>query len=230
MKGLDSFIAPGYENTLAKATLATAWAAQLRVSEYSSKLVADVRSGDDHNLKQNNVLVQKDGLTVIFSSDKTSSQRKERFIPWDNVPIEGFKGLMEKYNCIRVKSSPVFFCHEDGTNLTPNDIANWIDLSTSQTDWWGLKITSHCYRIGGTSYLYRSGLDIPNIQHSGRWSLGETSAVEHYLKPGLYSASPETIQNTLSQYKAIYISIARALFLCDIITTEVDETIHLMLS
>ena len=92
-------------------------------------------------------------------------------------------------------------------------------MSTSQTDWWGLKITSHCYRIGGTSYLYRSGLDIPNIQRSGRWSLGETSAVEHYLKPGLYSTPPETIQNMLPQYKAT-ISFARALFLCDIITME----------
>ena len=103
LKGLDSFIAQGYENMLTKATLATAWAAQLRVSEYSSKLVADVRSGDDHNLKQNSVLVQNNGLTVIFSSDKTSSQCKEHFISWDNVPIEGFQKLMEKYNRIKSK-------------------------------------------------------------------------------------------------------------------------------
>ena len=219
LKGLDAYLVQGYENTLAKATLATAWAAQLRVSEYSSKLVVDVHSGDNHNLKQNNVLVQTDGLTVIFASDKTSSQCKERFIAWADMPIEGFQQLMEQYNKIRIKSSPVFFCHEDGTNLTPNDIANWIELSTSQTDWWGLKITSHCYRIGGTSYLYRSGLDIPNIQHSGRWSLGEMSAVEHYLKPGLYSTSPQTIRDTLPQYKTT-MSFARALYLRDIITTE----------
>ena len=97
-------------------------------------------------------------------------------------------------------------------------MANWIELATSQTDWRGLKITSHCYHIRGTSYLYRTGLDIPNLQRSARWAHTDTSSVEHYLKPGLYSASPETIRNTLPQYKAT-ISISRALYLRDRITT-----------
>ena len=218
LEALDLFLTPGYENTLAKAMLATAWAAQLHVSEYSSSLVADIQAGDDHNLHQNNVLMEKDGLTVIFASDKTSLQCKEHFIPWGNAPINNFQQIMQDYNSVRNRTSPVFFCHEDGTNLTPNDMANLIELSTSQTDWRGLKITSHCYRIGGTSYLYRSGLNIPNLQRSGRWSHTDNSSVEHYLKPGLYSASPNTIRNTLPQYKAT-MSISRALFLRDIITT-----------
>ena len=157
LKALDLFLTPGYENTLAKATMATAWAAQLRISEYSSKLVGDVRAGDDLNLRQNNVVVQEDGLTVIFSSDKTSSQRRERFIEVKNIPLCNFKQIMQEYDRIRIRSSPVFFCHQDGTNITPNDMSNWVELSTSQTYWKGLKITSHCYRIGGTSYLYRLG-------------------------------------------------------------------------
>ena len=145
LEALDLFLTPGYKNTLTKATLATAWAAQLCVSEYSSSLVVDIQAGDDHNLCQNNVLVEKDGLTVIFASDKTSLQHKERFILWENVPINNFQQIMQDYNSVRNRMSPVFFCHEDGTNLTPNDMANWIELSTSQTDWRGLKITSHCY-------------------------------------------------------------------------------------
>ena len=187
LEAMDLFLAQGYENTLAKATMATAWAAQLRVSEYSSKLVADIRAGKDHNLHHNGILMEEDGMTVIFGSDKSSKQCKEHFIPWNNVPINNFKEIIQEYNRIRITTSPVYFCHEDGTNLTPNDMANWIELSTSQTDWQGLKITSHCYRIGGISYLYRSGLDIPNLQRSGRWSHTDTTSVEHYLKPGLYS-------------------------------------------
>ena len=96
-------------------------------------------------------------------------------------------------------------------------MANWIELSTSHTDWQGLKITSHCYCIGGTTYLHRSGLDIPNLQRSGRWSHTDTTSVEHYLKLGLYSASPDTIRDTLPQYKTT-MSISRALFLRDKIT------------
>ena len=215
---LDAFLAPGYENILAKATLATAWAAQLRVSEYTCKLVADMRSGDDHNLKSHHILIQDDGLTVIFSSEKTSKQRKERFIQWDKIPITGFKKLMQEYHKLRVKNSPVYFCHAKGTNLTPNDISNWIELATLHSDWNGLKITSHCYRIGGTFYLYRSGLDIPNLQRSGRWSSTDTTSVEHYLKPGLYSTSPQTIRDTLPQYKH-KMSLARAIYLRDCITT-----------
>ena len=86
LTALDLFLS-GYEKVLAKATLATAWAAQLRVSEYSSNLVADIQAGDDHNLCRDNILIENDGLTVIFVSNKTSSQRKEHFILWTNVPI-----------------------------------------------------------------------------------------------------------------------------------------------
>ena len=151
-------------------------------------------------------------------SDKTSLQRKECFIVWDNIPIMNCKEILHNYNLVRNKSSPVFFCHEDGTNITPNDMANWIDISTSHTDWQGLKFTSHCYRIGGTSYLYRSGMDIPNVQRSGRWSHTDTRAVEHYLKPGLYSATPKSIRESLPQYK-LSLSISRAIYLRDKITT-----------
>ena len=130
-------------------------------------------------------------------SDKTSLQRKERFVAWESIPIINCKEILNNYNSVCNTSSPVFFCHEEGTNITPNDMANWIEISTLHTDWKGLKFTSHCYRIGGTSNLYRSGMDIPNLQHSGRWSHTDTTAVEHYLKPGLYSTTPESIRNSL---------------------------------
>ena len=72
IQALDAFIAPGYENILAKATLVMAWVAQLRVSEYTSKLTAHTQARvDDHNLSSNGILVQ-DGMTLIFVSDKTS--------------------------------------------------------------------------------------------------------------------------------------------------------------
>ena len=217
ISALDLFFT-GYKLILAKAVMVTAWAAQLRVSEYSSPLVADVRAGEDHNLQRDHVLVQPDGLTVIFMSDKTSLHRKERFIAWDNLPITNCKEILAKYNSVRNMSSPVFFCHEDGTNITPNDMSNWIDISTSHTDWHGLKFTSHCYRIGGTSYLYRTGMDIPNVQRSGRWSHTDTTAVEHYLKPGLYSATPASIRESLPQYK-LSLTISQAIYLRDKITT-----------
>ena len=217
ISALDLFFI-GYENILAKATMVTAWDAQLRVSEYSSSLVADLRAGDDHNLCRDHVLVQPDGLTVIFMSDKTSFQHKECFVAWESIPIINCKEIISNYNSVRNKSSPVFFCHEDGTNITPNDMANWIEISTSHTDWKGLKFTSHCYRIGGTSYLYRSGMDIPNLQRSGRWSHTDTTAVEHYLKLGLYSATPESIRDSLPQYK-LSLSISWAIYLRDKITT-----------
>ena len=70
-----------------------------------------------------------------------------RFITWDSIPLDSFEELLQEYNKIRIKTSWVYFSHEDSTNLTPNDMSNWIDLSIMITDWKGLKITSHCYRI-----------------------------------------------------------------------------------
>ena len=196
--------------------MATAWAAQLRVSEYTSRLIADIQAGNkDHNLCHNGVLILEDGITVIFASDKSSHKCKERFITWDSIPIDNFKELLQEYNKIRIKTSPVYFCHKDGTNLTPNDMSNWIDLSIMITDRKGLKITSHC---GSTSYLYRSGLDIPSLQRSRRWAQSDASTVEHYLKPGLYSVSPETIHKTPPQYKSS-MTLIRAMYLRDCVMT-----------
>ena len=147
LKALDKFLKPGYENTLARAVLSLAWAAQLRVSEYTSKKIADVYAGlDDHNLGANEIMLQDDGVTLIFLSGKSARRRQERFLEYKSVPIPKFRQILEDYDDIRIKSSPVFFCHPDGSNITPNDVADWIELSTLYTDWFGLKITSHCYR------------------------------------------------------------------------------------
>ena len=220
IEALDAFIAPGYENILVKAMLARAWAAQLRVSEYTSKLTAHTHARiNEHNLSSNGILVQEDGMTLVFVSDKTSWQCKERFLPWNSVPINNFKTLIQAYDKIRIKKrSPVYFCHEDGTNLTPNDMSDWIDLSLSLMDWKGLKIMLHCYRIGGTSYKYRMGLDIPSIQRSGRWTQSDNTTVEHYIKPGLYSTPSDVIHETLPQYKQL-LTLTRMIYLRDCVTT-----------
>ena len=75
-----SKVVQGYELKLARAVLAIAWAGQLRVSEYTSKTVDYVYTGHDHNLSAQNVVVQHDGITMIFLSSKNSSKRKERFL------------------------------------------------------------------------------------------------------------------------------------------------------
>ena len=62
-------------------------------------------------------------------------------------------------------------------------------------------------------------MDIPNLQCSGRWSHTDTTAVEHYLKPGLYSATPDSIRKSLPQYKLL-LSISRAIYLRDKVTTS----------
>ena len=73
LSSLDNFLAKGYENTLTKAVLTISWAGQLRVSEYTTKIVADINAGhEDHNLGSGGVLVQEDGITLIFMSEKTS--------------------------------------------------------------------------------------------------------------------------------------------------------------
>ena len=109
--------------------------------------MADINAGhDDHNLGGGGVLVQDDGITLIFMSEKTSRKRRERFIEYDTVPLQNFREIMQAYDKIQPKASPVYFCWPDGSNVTPNHIYNWIELSTLGTDWKGLSITSHCYR------------------------------------------------------------------------------------
>ena len=139
-----SKIVKGYELKLARAVLAVAWAGQLRVSEYTSKTLDYVYTGYDHNLSAQNVAVQHDGITLIFLSSKNSSKRQERFLEFDKVPIPGFKQIIDEYEKVRNKDSPIYFCKPDGSNLTPNNVADWIELSTLFTDWAGLRVTSHC--------------------------------------------------------------------------------------
>ena len=139
LRAVDKFLAKTYENTLAKAVLVTAWAGQLRVTEYTSKRVSYINAGQDHDLGSSGIVVQDDGITIIFMSEKTSRKRREHFIDYTMVPIPEFKEIMQAHDKIRVKNSPVFFCWPDGSNITPNNMANW-------TDWWGLVVTSHCYR------------------------------------------------------------------------------------
>ena len=146
LKAIDKFLTKGYENMMGKAVLCTAWAGQLRVSEYTSKRVAYINAGQDHNLGAGGIVVQNDGITIIFMSEKTSRKRRERFIDYTTVPIPEFKAIMQAYDKIHVKNSPVFFCWPDYSNITPNNVANWIQLATLWTDWQGLVVTSHCYR------------------------------------------------------------------------------------
>ena len=219
IEAVDKLWEKGYENSLAKAALATAWVAQLRVSEYTSTIANDEEAGvSDHNLRSNHILLSDKGMTFILLTDKTGVMRKERFVAWEKCGFDQYKDIMMEYDAVRMKKSPVFFCHADGSNLTPNHVRDWIDLTTMHTRWAGLKITSHCYRIGGTSFQYAEGKDIINIQRAGRWSTNHSDAVEFYLKPGLYVTEPDQIKEKLPQYKMKY-SKQRMRFLQDRITT-----------
>ena len=218
LKAIDKFLIKGYENTMVKAVLCTAWAGQLRVSEYTSKRVAYINAGHDHNLGAGGIVVQDDGITIIFMSKKTSRKRRECFIDYATVPIPEFKAIMQAYDKICMKNSPVFFCWPDGSNITPNNVANWIQLATLWMDWQGLVVTSHCYRIGGTSYLYRAGIDMAKLHRSSRWAKDDAPTVEHYLKPGLYSMDPQQIYEKL-QYRKTF-KAKNLIFLRDQISTK----------
>ena len=101
LSAIDKFLAKGYENTLAKVVLAISWAGQLRVSEYTTKIVADINAGHEgHNLGGGGVLVQEDGITLIFMLEKTSRKWRERFIEYDTVPIQNFREIMQAYDKI----------------------------------------------------------------------------------------------------------------------------------
>ena len=67
-------------------------------------------------------------------------------------------------------------------------------------------------RIGGTSYLYRSGLDLAKLHQSGRWVKDDSTTVKHYLKPGLYSTPPEILRERKPQYKRTF-TMKRLIFL-----------------
>lgn len=215
-----------YRLALARAVLSTAWLMMLRISEYTSAKRYFMGAGkDDHNLRSSGVCLQKNGLTVIFESDKTSHARRERFIKWEDIPIKGYKEIMQLYVSLRNKSAPTFFCLEDGSNLTPNEMADWITMSVVQTPWARLRFSSHSYRIGGTSYHFVRGLDILNLQRNGRWRQGDGHSVEHYIKPGLYSATPEEIYETWPQYHASY-KKSRFIYLKDKVTKDGKRKKH----
>ena len=80
-------------------------------------------------------------------------------------------------------------------------------------------------RIGGTSYLFRSGIDLNKLHRSGRWMMTDTMTVDHYLKPGLYSASPAMIREKRPQYKQFF-RPKRVEWLRDRVQTKGDKNHH----
>ena len=87
----------GYTVKLAKAIFITAWAAYLRISEYSR-----TKEGNQHNLRRNAIITSVDGLSIKFLTDKTTKESdpiKHRLIHWWALP-RGSEELRKIMNAV----------------------------------------------------------------------------------------------------------------------------------
>ena len=73
--------------------------------------------------------------------------------------------------------------------------------------------------------MFRSGIDLNKLHCSGQWMMTDTTTVDHYLKPGLYLASPAMIREKRPQYKQFF-RPKRVEWLRDRVQTKGDKNHH----
>ena len=91
--------------------------------------------------------------------DRPKILQKGRSVSW-NLPKFQYQVLSRSLMNMRTSGTriPQSITANRMVHISPQiNVADWIDLSTLFTDWAGLRVTSHCYRVGGTSFLYRAG-------------------------------------------------------------------------
>ena len=198
----------GYTVKLAKAIFITAWAAYLRISEYSR-----TKEGNQHNLHRNAIITSADGLSIKFLTDKTTKESdpiKHRLIRWWVLPW-GSEDLMKDYERSCPAGAHNFFCTEDGLELDRNAVLNLLEPCLLLSDWRFLSVTPHAFRLGAASHARAIGINISEIYYIGRWT-DRSKAIEAYTRPDIVVLSPQAIYNQLPHYRRDW-SPARILFI-----------------
>ena len=120
---------------------------------------------DNHNLRANHVHHTEAGIMLIFASKKTSKDHRECFLKWTDMPGIEAQKVLQEYEQVRPKGAPFYLSCRQGHPLDRNTVQEFIDLCTLHTDWADLKISSHCYRIGGgASHKFLHSQQILDIQ------------------------------------------------------------------
>ncbi len=104
---------------------------------------------ENHNLRVNHVLHTEFRVMLIFTSEKTSKECRECILKWSDLPNIPAKKILQEYEQVRPQGAPFYLSCRQGHPLDKNIVQEYIDLCMLHTAWADLKISSHCYRIGG---------------------------------------------------------------------------------
>lgn len=157
-----------YESKLFTAAFMLAFYALLRVSEIT--------------LHESDVCLTNSQLCINIRHSKTDQLNRGFLIkiPLD-INLSGYlRESLMMYKAVRPVSGIQYFCHIDGSPLTPLQfraiLAKSLKFLTVDND----KIKSHSFRIGGATYWYMKGLSSEEIKNLGRWS---SNSYKLYVRP-----------------------------------------------
>ena len=169
-----------YEYKLYCAVFTWAFAAGLRVSEYTESSVVD------HNLHRSCIdVIALDGLMayrVTFRSYKCCPDTFPDFvlIQHSDPEICPVRNMREYLHYRPPGDGPLF--QKNNAPLTRKNITDKIQKVCKFQDWRGDVFNTHSFRIGRATLWAKQGYSSSQIQHMGRWS---SDAFEKYIRPDI---------------------------------------------
>ena len=211
-----------YNATLARAMFLCAFAGFMRIYEYSR---TRGEHGNKHNLLHDAILLSEDSISISFHSDKAGKNDptiKHRFTKWSILP-DGAKDMCVAYDALHPAMAYNYFCYEDASPLSPDDVYNLLDACLLDSDHRDLIVTAHAFHLGSASSACLHGEHVANLKISGHWHK-DTSALEHYLRPDMVVLDPQQLYEKRLKYRREW-TVRRLMYIANnVIETPSDHT------
>jgi hypothetical protein len=140
--------------------------------------VTKTRSAN-HALLSSGVTCLPNAITLLIRSSKTIKKHQQEQVvhvaPQERVcPI----AAMTAFIAVKPEST-YFFVHEDASQLTYDQFALSFKRAAELAGLPVRHLSTHSFRIGGTTFYHSEGWSDSNLKSQGRWS---TNAFKKYIR------------------------------------------------
>ena len=176
---MNYYVFSSYEYALFRAIVTWAFAAGLRISEYTESPTVD------HNLHRSCVdminLAGSPAYRITFRSYKCSPDEFPDFVLIENpetrlCPVSA----MYEYLDVRPSGYGPLFVRRNGAPVTRKDVGDFLEKACKFHGWNKTQVRPHSFRIGRATLWAQQGFTSEQIEHMGRW---KSEAFQKYIRP-----------------------------------------------
>jgi hypothetical protein len=133
----------------------------------------------NHALLSTGVTCLRDSLTLLIRSSKTvKPNQQEQVVHVASQPRACPILAATAYICTKPQSQ-FFLVHGDASQVTYDEFSNTFKKAAEIAGLPTKNLTTHSFRIGGTTFYHSQGWDDAHLKNQGRWS---TQAFKKYIR------------------------------------------------